>query len=52
VINLEDDNEIAKIDEEAHNELNLFFYSSMSLNDNDCDDHTKEFSTWCLSYFG
>lgn len=33
VINLDDDNEIAKIDEQVHNELNSLFSSSMRLND-------------------
>lgn len=34
VINLDDYIDIAKIDEQAHNELTSFFASSMSLNDN------------------
>jgi hypothetical protein len=38
VINLDDDNEIAKIDKEVHNELNLLILFFMSLNDNNHDD--------------
>lgn len=34
MIKLDDDDEIAKIDEEVHNELNLLFSSSMSSNEN------------------
>lgn len=34
MINLDDDDKIAKMDEEVHNELNTFFSSSMNLNDN------------------
>lgn len=34
VINLDDNDEVAKIDKEVHNELNTLFSSSMSLNDN------------------
>jgi hypothetical protein len=33
VINLDNDEEVAKIDEEVHVELNNLFSSSMSLND-------------------
>jgi hypothetical protein len=33
VINLDDEDEVAKIDEEVHNELNTLFSSFMSLND-------------------
>lgn len=33
VINIDDDIEFEKIDEQVHNELNLLFWSSMSLND-------------------
>lgn len=33
MINLDDDDEVAKIDEEVHNELNTLFSSFMSLND-------------------
>lgn len=34
MINLDDDDEVVKIDEEVHNELNTLFFSSMSIINN------------------
>lgn len=38
MINLDDDDEIAKIDEELQNELNLIVSTSMNSNGGNCDD--------------
>jgi hypothetical protein len=47
VINLEDD-EIVKIDEEVHNEFNLFILSSMSLDNKNHDDPPKKSDSPCI----
>jgi hypothetical protein len=42
VINLDDDDEIIKFDEEVHNELNLLFFSPINLNGSNHDDPSKK----------
>lgn len=42
MINLDDENEIAKIDEQAHIELNLLFSKSMNLDGGNRDDPPAE----------
>lgn len=42
MINLDDDDEIVKIDEEVHNDLNALFSTSMNLDGCNYDDPPKK----------
>lgn len=48
VINLDDEDEIAKIDEEVHNELNVLFSKQMNLDRVKHDDPLDESDPPCL----